>query len=99
MINQALGDQAGIGRVLEHLAWAAAQMSQSRRAARLLGAAAVLLKAVEATGRRPRALEELESGVAPARAALGEAEWAAAFAEGQALSLKEAITEALGEAD
>jgi non-specific serine/threonine protein kinase len=83
--------------VLENLAWAAAQMSQSRRAARLLGAATALLEGVEETYRRPRALEEVEAGVAPARAALGEAGWAAAFAEGQALSMEEAVAEALGE--
>jgi hypothetical protein len=36
--------------------------------------------------------------VAAARAALGEEAWAAAFAAGQALTLEEAIAEALGEA-
>jgi hypothetical protein len=36
-----------------------------------------------------------EQAVAEARAALGEAEWAAAFAAGKALTLEEAIVEAL----
>jgi tetratricopeptide (TPR) repeat protein len=73
LVNQALGNQRVIGYVLENLAWASAQMSQSRRAAQLLGAAAVLLEGVEATSRRPRAREEVEAGVAPARGALGKA--------------------------
>jgi predicted ATPase/class 3 adenylate cyclase len=37
--------------------------------------------------------------LAPARAALGEEQWAAAFAAGQALSPEEAIAEALGDID
>jgi hypothetical protein len=96
-LNQALDTQLGIGHVLENLAWASAAMGQNRRAARLLGAAASLLEAVEATSRRPRSLEEVEAGLAPARAALGEATWAATFTEGRALSKEEAIAEALGE--
>jgi hypothetical protein len=40
---------------------------------------------------------EYEQAVAPTRAALGEAAWAAAFAEGQALTLEQAIAEALSE--
>lgn len=40
---------------------------------------------------------DLVEGVVRARAALGEEAWAAAYAEGQALSLDEAIAEALGE--
>jgi hypothetical protein len=39
----------------------------------------------------------MEREVAPARAALGEEAWAAAFAAGQAHSLEEAVAEALGE--
>jgi hypothetical protein len=39
-----------------------------------------------------------EQAVAAARAALGEAAWAAAFAAGQSLTLEQAIAEALGAA-
>jgi non-specific serine/threonine protein kinase len=102
LINQALGNWHGIGYVLENLAWAAAQMSQSRRAARLLGAAAVLFETLEATGTTRGddvAPEELKVRVAPARAALGEAEWAAAYVAGRSLSMEAAIAEALGEVD
>ena len=42
---------------------------------------------------------EAEQDVAAARAALGEDAWAAAFAAGRALSLEQAIAEALSEAD
>jgi non-specific serine/threonine protein kinase len=102
LVNQALGTQLGIGFVLENLAWASAQVSQSRRAARLLGAARVLLEAVEEITntrgvRSDVTFEEVEAGVAPARAALGEAEWAVAFAEGRALSMEQVVAEALRE--
>jgi hypothetical protein len=39
----------------------------------------------------------MERETAVARAALGEASWAAAFAAGRALTVEEAITEALGD--
>jgi hypothetical protein len=38
-----------------------------------------------------------EAMVAPARAVLGEEQWAAAFAAGRALTLEEAVAEALEE--
>jgi hypothetical protein len=38
---------------------------------------------------------DIETAIAPARATLGEAAWAAAFAAGWALTLEEAIAEAL----
>ena len=43
----------------------------------------------------PQEQAETEQAVAVARAALGEAAWAAALAAGQALTLEEAIAEAL----
>ena len=67
-------------------------------AARLLGAATALREALGT----PLTLSEqvdVERLVAPARAALGEERWAAAFAEGRALTLVQAVAEALGEAD
>jgi predicted ATPase/class 3 adenylate cyclase len=94
-LNLALGNQRGLAYVLEVLAWAYAMMGQSGRAGRLLGAATALREATEVTSERPRYAEELEIGVAPARAALGEAGWAAEFAAGRALSEEEAIAEAL----
>jgi hypothetical protein len=40
---------------------------------------------------------DVDQAVAPARATLGEELWTAAFAEGQALTLGQAIAEALGD--
>ncbi|MBK9713307.1 MAG: hypothetical protein IPO81_18630 [Kouleothrix sp.] len=65
------------------------------RAACLLGAAAAIREAIGT----PQALPErnaTEQAVAGARAALGEEAWAAAFTDGQALPLEQAIVYALG---
>jgi hypothetical protein len=66
------------------------------RAARLCGAAAVVRETLGAPIPSPERTE-LEEAVAPARAALGEEQWAAAFAAGRALTLEEAVAEALEE--
>jgi transcriptional regulator with XRE-family HTH domain len=66
----------------------------STRLLQRLGAAAALRETIGAPLSVPD-LTEMEQAVAEARAALGEAAWAAAFAEGQALSLEQAIAEAL----
>jgi predicted ATPase/class 3 adenylate cyclase/DNA-binding XRE family transcriptional regulator len=100
LVWQRLGAPAGLAVALENLALtaAAARGAQAERAARLLGAAVALSETVGA----PQVLrkrEETERTVVPARAALGKERWAAAYAAGQALSLEEAIAEALGEAD
>jgi hypothetical protein len=88
-----------IAASLENLACttvATGEGAQTERAAHLLGAAAALRERVGASP--PRRLHALiERAAAPARAALGEERWAAAFAAGRALSLEEAIAEALGE--
>ena len=46
---------------------------------------------------QPPERDETEAAVVPARRALGEAAWAAAFAAGRAMTLEEAIAEALDE--
>lgn len=93
-----LGDQGLAGKCLLALASVAAATEQPARAARLYGAARVLY---EATG-----LDEDRIGRAharqcltTARAALGEAAFAAAQAQGRALSLEEALAEALHDAE
>ena len=93
---QALGNQDGLAYVLESLAWASALVGCRERAARLLGAAAAQREALGQT-RWPRFREEVETEVAAARASLGEQVWVAAYTAGQALSLEQAIAEALGE--
>jgi len=89
-----LGDPLRSAEGLEILASTAGATGQGERAARLLGAAAALREPLDAP---PLAQDraDVEQAVAPARAALGEDAWAAAFASGQALSLEEAIAYAL----
>jgi non-specific serine/threonine protein kinase len=82
---------------LRLLSWVADQMGLGERAARLLGASAT-------EGERHGLIgyeESLERAAARARTrvALGEEAWATAYAAGQALSLEEAIAEALGGED
>jgi hypothetical protein len=66
------------------------------QAARLLGAVVALRNNL---GSPPRARglwsPDTDAVAAAARAALGEERWAAAFAAGKALSLEEAVAEAL----
>lgn len=95
-VARALGNQDGLAYVLEGLAWASALVGCRERAARLLGAAAAQREALGQV-RWPRFREEVETEVAAARAALGEAAWTAAFTAGQALTLEEAIAETLFE--
>lgn len=93
-----LGVRGYLAGGLEALALTAAagEGVQAMRAARLLGAASALRDLLGAPP-RPRWRPDLERAVAAARVALGEEAWAAAFAAGQALTLEEAIAEALGE--
>ncbi|HET9110250.1 MAG TPA: hypothetical protein VFN78_05440, partial [Ktedonobacterales bacterium] len=95
-LAQALGNQDGLAYVLESLAWGSAMVGAQERAARLLGAAAAQRKALGQT-RWPHFRKEVETEVAAAREALGEERWAHAYALGEALSLEEAVAEALEE--
>jgi tetratricopeptide (TPR) repeat protein len=81
---------------LELLAAIAAAQGQARRGARLLAAAEGLREAL-GTPLPPVERPDVERCVAAARAALGEAEFAAAWAEGRAMSLEEAVALALAE--
>ena len=94
--HRAGGDERHYGDGLEVCAIIRASQGQGERAAHLLGAAAAQRERIGM--RRPMVVptaDDVEAGCAPARAALGEEAWAAAFAAGQALSLEEAIAEAL----
>jgi tetratricopeptide (TPR) repeat protein len=88
------GDPRRCAAALEQLAATAGVAGQGARAARLLGAATTVQEVV---GAPPPAPERADTAaaVAPARTALGEDAWATAFAVGQALSLEEAVAEAL----
>jgi non-specific serine/threonine protein kinase len=92
-----LGVSRYTASTLEVMAWTAQIRGQSERAAVLLGAASALRAS---TGVTQEALERssYEQTLADARAAAGEARFAAAWTRGQALSLEAAIAEALTEA-
>jgi hypothetical protein len=77
---------------LELLASTAGVAGKGERAARLLGAAA---RVRETIGAPQPPQEQADVAVAAARAALGEEAWAAAYAGGEALSLEQALAEAL----
>ena len=97
VLAQRLGNQDGLAYVLEGLAWASGAVGRGERAARLLGAAAAQRNAL-GQARWPHFRNEVEAGVAAVRQALGEERWAAADAAGRALTVDEAVAEALGEA-
>ena len=96
--QQASGDVRHLAEGLEVCAIIRASQGHAARAARLLGAAAVYRERI---GMRRRidvpTADDIEAAVIPARTALGETAWATAYAAGRALSLEEAIAEALGE--
>jgi hypothetical protein len=91
-----MGGKLGIAEPLESLARLAVQGREWDRAARLWGAAAALREALGAP-RAPNRRAEGERELGAARAALGESAFAASWAEGQALSLEQAIADALAE--
>jgi tetratricopeptide (TPR) repeat protein len=95
VLHQAARDERHYDGGLEACAILDAAQGRSERAARLLGAAAAARERIGM--RRSMAVSTTDDieAVAAARAALGEEAWAAAFAAGQALSLEEAIAEAL----
>ncbi len=90
-----LGDKRGIASVLEGMAELAHAEGNAERAARLWGAAESLREALGAP-MPPCNRAAYERHVAAARAALGE-RFAAAWAQGRALPLEQAIADALEE--
>ncbi len=91
-----LADPRRIANTLEYLVNVVVAAGHGEQAARLLGTATALREAIGAP--RPsveRTLNEQE--VATARQALGEEAWTAAFAAGRAMTLEEAIEQALAE--
>jgi non-specific serine/threonine protein kinase len=90
LLRRKLGHQLALAQSLEDLAALAGRERQWERAVRLLGAAEAFC---ETLGVRPpvAVIPEYERTVAEGGAALGEAAFAAAWAEGRALSLDQAI--------
>ncbi|MBV9323467.1 MAG: helix-turn-helix domain-containing protein [Chloroflexi bacterium] len=96
-LKYSLGDHRRIAISLEDMAALAVAEGRMERAARLLGAATELRAAIGT----PRPVPErmtTERTSSEARAALGEEDWAAAFATGRSLPLAEIISDALEEA-
>jgi hypothetical protein len=94
LLRRELGDLFALAQSLEDLAVLAGKQGQWERAIRLLGADEAFC---ETLGARPPAAvpPEYERTVAEGRAALGEAAFAARWAEGRAMSLDQAIDYAL----
>ena len=94
MLSRDLGVRVELVQVLECLAWVAAMSGQSPRASRLGGASEALRQNLGVPLR-----EDLRSGhhraLQTMRAALGDDAFVSAWAEGQALTLDEAVAVAL----
>jgi ATP/maltotriose-dependent transcriptional regulator MalT len=94
--GRAVGHQRGVAGCLECLARLRKAEGRARRAVRLMAAAEGLRTAIST----PEALiwhAEYQRDVAETRAQLGEEAFAAAWAEGQALTWQQAVAEALEE--
>jgi hypothetical protein len=92
-----MADRPGIAELLRaYAALAVLEQPQggSERAARLLGAAEALRKAMGVSSSM-EARAEMERLTSAARSVLGEAKYAAAFVSGRDLTLEEALVEAL----
>ena len=93
-----IGDRQGVAECLVGLAGVAATAGRPRLAAQLFGAAEARSEAISAR-MSPSNRPEYEGFVASARAGLRDAEFAAAWAEGRAMSLEQAVAYALTEPD
>jgi predicted ATPase/class 3 adenylate cyclase/Tfp pilus assembly protein PilF len=97
-MSRELGYKRGILGSLERLAGVAAAQERPERAARLFGAAASLREIV-GMPLRPHEGAEHHRRVNAVRASLGEGAFAAAWAEGQAMPLEQAMCVALEESE
>jgi predicted ATPase/class 3 adenylate cyclase len=91
-----VGDQVNIAEVLEGFAGVAGAQGEGERAARLYGIADSLRETIGAPllpGDRPRYERQLKA----ARSLVDEAVWEAAWEEGRAMTLDEAVSYALAE--
>ena len=89
-----LRDEQGIAMNLEKLGWLSATLGRPRRAAVLLGSAAVLRERTNAPG-NPDELNELEETTLLIQDQLDEAQSRAAWQEGRGMPLEQAIELAL----
>jgi tetratricopeptide (TPR) repeat protein len=89
-LSAKLGYRTFVAHALEGVAEVIALQGEPGRALRLLGAANTVRQAIN-TPIEPADLPEYDRALATARAALGEAAFAAAWAEGQAMTTEQAI--------
>jgi len=104
--SRELGEMQAIAYVLENFAYLAAEEGQVRRAAdpgkwtertaRLLGAASTLREAIHAP-LPPRDREDYDRTISAVKSHVGEEAYAAAWEEGRAMSLEQALAFALEE--
>jgi predicted ATPase/DNA-binding CsgD family transcriptional regulator len=94
-MSQRSGDVPCIAEVLEELAALAIASGEMRVGARLLGASQNLMANVGFGVGALRTFVDVADMMTAARSALGEAQLTEAFAAGQALTLEEAVAEAL----
>jgi non-specific serine/threonine protein kinase len=98
-LRRSLHDRLGVGYSLEALAWVEAEQ-EPRRAALLMGAAQNEWDLIETSTKALPGLGALhEAAVEVVRRGLGDDAFAAAFAEGRALTQPAAVQLALGEQD
>jgi tetratricopeptide (TPR) repeat protein len=93
---QQLGNKDGMAFALVNVAAAAESREEHERATRLLGAAEITLTSLGASADRLRQ-QMLEEVSQAARKALGSGAYEAAWQQGQAMSLEQAVADALGE--
>jgi non-specific serine/threonine protein kinase len=93
-LAQELGDKSSITIALETLAYVAVAQGEAEQAARLFGAAENL-RTVTASPLPPSEQEEYARLVAEAHTDLGEEAFAEAWAQGQSMTLEQALTYAL----
>src|SRR5262249_45352235 len=96
-ISHELQDRKGIAVCLEGLAAVAAGQQEYERAARLYAAGAAVREAIGAP-LSPRERVEYEGQVALARAGAAQERFASAWERGRALTLEEAVREAMTDA-
>jgi hypothetical protein len=97
LLRRELGSLFALAQSLQDLAVLAGRERHPERAIRLLGAGEAFCERLGA--RPPVAMApEYERTVAEGRAAMGETAFAAAWAEGRAMSLEQAVDYALGDA-
>lgn len=94
LLRRELGEKYGVSQSLAELAMVAALQARPRQAARLFGAAEALRETLS-TPLWPIERDRYEHAVAVAREALGKEEFAAAWAEGRAMPIEQAIEDAL----